>query len=157
MMRQGTKAAKKTMKALARRSMPSHTMVRGIQDTGGMGRTISKMGRMKRSKPRYQPMSRPMGTPMAMARTKPVSATVRLERMLTPRVAPSGLGLTSLTKKSWTISMGEARKRSDIRPEEAITCQMIKKPRMPATDRVVAVYLSRFFLALHQGDALGFA
>ena len=65
------KGVKQLMKDFAGRPMPSQTMVRGIQETGGMGRMISKMGRMKASKPRYQPMNQPRGMPMTIARPKP--------------------------------------------------------------------------------------
>ena len=47
---QGTKAEKNTINALACRPIPIQMMVSGIQETGGMGRRISKMGRNENNK-----------------------------------------------------------------------------------------------------------
>ena len=78
---QGTKAEKNTINALACRPIPIQMMVSGIQETGGMGRRISKMGRINLSNPRNQPIKSPRGIPMTIASRKPVRATWRLAMM----------------------------------------------------------------------------
>ena len=60
-MTQGTKAEKKTINAFALSPTPIQIMVMGIQDTGGIGRRISKIGRIKLSKPLNHPINSPRG------------------------------------------------------------------------------------------------
>ena len=84
------------MNALAFIPMPSQSIVSGIQDIGGIGLSISNTGFINFLKPLYQPMRRPMGTPVTMASSSPTIATSRLARVLTGMVEPSGLVLVIL-------------------------------------------------------------
>ena len=125
------------MKDLAGRPMPSHTMVSGIQDTGGIGRIISKMGRRKLSAPRYQPISQPRGTPMTTASRKPRRATCKLDQIWTVSTAPSGLGSDSLVTKRRRTSKTSHRILESTMPDRANPSQMSRKRRIPAKDRVM--------------------
>ena len=86
-------AAKKIINAFAFNPIPSHTIVKGIQEMGGIGRMISKIGFQKNlSRPLYHPISSPNGTPVTIANKSPVRATCKLASVATGNVEPSGEG-----------------------------------------------------------------
>ena len=108
--------------------MPTHSIVSGIQDMGGMGRINSNSGRTSLLIGSYQAISHPSGTPMPMPRNSPVSETFRLMAMFFGRVDPSGLGFVNLSN-----SVPKTTDGAGIMPVEPVTASSYHRIRKAAT------------------------
>lgn len=67
----GKKAPRKTRKIAGLSAMPNQMIASGIQDTGGIGRSIWSVGSSVFSNRRDQPMATPARIPSRLASAKP--------------------------------------------------------------------------------------
>ena len=121
------------MVALALSPTPIQTIISGIQETAGIGRTSSNNGLIKRSNKRYHPIKSPSGTPIITAKEKPRRDIFRLAMMLVERSAPSGPILPSLNINASYTSNGDGVYLPTRRSREAKASQITRNTTNVAT------------------------